>query len=308
MNKPTNNLISVIIPCYKQAHYLQECIASLQAQSYPNWEAIIVNDGSPDNTAIIAKELCAIDERVHYFEKPNGGLSSARNSGLKIANGNWIQFLDADDLLLPEKFSAHLELLKGMSEHSITYTNVLFGRCDKPHEQIDGWTLGNNLKLETPLYDFAVRWEHSFSIPIHAALFPSSLLNKIKPVFDESLPNHEDWDMWMRIVPEADSVTCIPSIHAIYRMCHGTMSRQPDLMWQGFRSAIRKQRRSNKNNIKLQVYLLGLSYRNDFRYGKHIAYFMRPLSLTTWFRRLPWPLQRLIRGRTSLLGWPSHED
>ena len=82
-----NDLVSVIIPCYQQGRFLPEAVASLQRQTHANWEAIIVDDGSTDDTDMIARRLCANDPRLRFLSKPNGGLSSARNAGLRIATG-----------------------------------------------------------------------------------------------------------------------------------------------------------------------------------------------------------------------------
>lgn len=99
-----NPLISVIVPCYKQAQYLDECLQSVYEQTYPHWECIIVNDGSPDHTEEVAQRWLKKDKRFKYIYKENGGLSSARNVGIREARGEWIQFLDSDDLLERNKF------------------------------------------------------------------------------------------------------------------------------------------------------------------------------------------------------------
>ena len=88
-------LISVIVPCYNQAQYLDECLQSVLDQTYTDWECIIVNDGSPDNTEDVAKKWVEKDTRFIYLSKENGGLSSARNAGIEIAKGEWILPLDA---------------------------------------------------------------------------------------------------------------------------------------------------------------------------------------------------------------------
>jgi len=98
-----SNLVSIIIPCYNQANYLTYSLASVLEQTYTNWECIIVNDGATDNTKEVAKEWCAKDNRFVYVEKQNGGLSSARNAGINVAKGDYIQFLDADDILVTNK-------------------------------------------------------------------------------------------------------------------------------------------------------------------------------------------------------------
>ena len=92
-----NPLISVIVPCYNQAQYLDECLQPVLDQTYTDWECIIVNDGSPDHTEEVAKKWLEKDNRFRYIYKENGGLSSARNAGIREAKGEWIQFLDSDD-------------------------------------------------------------------------------------------------------------------------------------------------------------------------------------------------------------------
>lgn len=91
--------VSIIVPCYKQAHFLNESLQSVLEQTYTNWECIIVNDGSPDDTENIAEKWCTKDSRFKYLKKENGGLSSARNTGIASCEGEYILPLDADDIL-----------------------------------------------------------------------------------------------------------------------------------------------------------------------------------------------------------------
>ena len=115
-------MISVIVPCYNQAHYLDECLQSVLDQTYQNWECIIVNDGSPDNTEEVAKKWVEKDSRFKYLLKENGGLSSARNAGINVAKGEWILPLDSDDRignkyfqLASSYFDSHFTLIYGNS-------------------------------------------------------------------------------------------------------------------------------------------------------------------------------------------------
>ena len=104
-------LISVVIPAYNAESFLDETLESVLSQTYENWECIIVNDGSIDNTESIAKKWCEKDTRFRYFYKENSGVSDTRNLGIKEARGEFIAFLDADDLYMPNFLEICLETL-----------------------------------------------------------------------------------------------------------------------------------------------------------------------------------------------------
>ena len=102
-----NQLISVIVPVYNVEEYLKQCLDSILEQTFSNYEVILVNDGSTDSSGLICQEYAEKDSRIRYFEKENGGVSDARNSGLDLVQGDYVTFLDADDFL----FEDHLEKL-----------------------------------------------------------------------------------------------------------------------------------------------------------------------------------------------------
>ncbi len=95
-------LVSVIVPIYKTELFLDKCISSIANQTYKNIEIILVNDDSPDNSKALCEEWAKLDERIIILNKKNGGLSSARNSGLDVAKGDYITFIDSDDYIEPE--------------------------------------------------------------------------------------------------------------------------------------------------------------------------------------------------------------
>ncbi len=98
--------ISVIVPIYNTAPFLEECLESIAAQTFPDFEAILVDDGSTDSSASIAERFVKRDSRFHLISQHNLGLSEARNTGLRNARGNWIAFVDSDDVLAPDFFKA----------------------------------------------------------------------------------------------------------------------------------------------------------------------------------------------------------
>lgn len=92
-----NPQISIIIPVYKAEKYLHDCLDSIAAQTFADWECILIDDGSPDSSGMICEEYAARDSRFIAVHQKNGGVSAARNAGLAIARGDWIGFVDADD-------------------------------------------------------------------------------------------------------------------------------------------------------------------------------------------------------------------
>ena len=112
------SLLSIIVPIYKVEKYLHECIDSIICQTYTNLEIILVDDGSPDNCPQICDEYVKIDKRIVVIHRENGGLSAARNSGIDICKGDYICFVDSDDVLHPQYCEF---LLKGIKEKNVEF-------------------------------------------------------------------------------------------------------------------------------------------------------------------------------------------
>lgn len=93
--------ISIIVPVYKAGAFVSSCVDSVLAQTFTNWELLLIDDGSPDESGRICDEYAQVDSRIKVFHKPNGGVSSARNLGLEYASGKWITFVDSDDIIQP---------------------------------------------------------------------------------------------------------------------------------------------------------------------------------------------------------------
>ena len=106
------DLHSVIVPIYKVEAYLDDCVRSIVAQTYPNLEIILVDDGSPDRCGDMCDAWAAKDSRIKVIHKPNGGLSDARNAGLQIAAGDYIAFVDSDDWIEPQMYEKMLAAMK----------------------------------------------------------------------------------------------------------------------------------------------------------------------------------------------------
>jgi glycosyltransferase involved in cell wall biosynthesis len=108
-----NPLVSIIVPVYKAEKYLNVCVNSIIQQTYKNFECILIDDGSPDNSGILCDQYATSDNRFKVIHKSNGGVSSARNAGLDIASGDWITFIDSDDWVDSEYINEFVKALGG---------------------------------------------------------------------------------------------------------------------------------------------------------------------------------------------------
>ncbi len=143
-----NDMISVIVPIYKTEQYLRACIDSITRQTYKNLEIILVNDGSPDNSRMICEEYATKDSRIKVINRPNGGLSAARNSGLEHAMGEYIAFVDSDDIIEPTMYEILIDRIKkcgadicqcGVTSIDILQYNCLSFKAFNISERKMGW-------------------------------------------------------------------------------------------------------------------------------------------------------------------------
>lgn len=125
-----NALITIIVPVYKVENYLKRCIESVLSQSYPNWELILVDDGSPDNCPAMCDEYASKDVRIKVIHKPNGGLSSARNAGLEVMQGEYVTFLDSDDYFHPDVLSDTYQLAV-LEQADMVQFSFIRGKSDR---------------------------------------------------------------------------------------------------------------------------------------------------------------------------------
>ncbi|MDD2496509.1 MAG: glycosyltransferase family 2 protein, partial [Tissierellia bacterium] len=124
-----STLVSVIIPCFNQAKYLLETVESVISQTYSNWECIIINDGSSDNTKEVALDLIKRDQRIYFINQVNQGVCMARNNAINKSKGKYILCLDADDLISPNFLVETVKLIEQNDDIKVaTSTVYFFGR------------------------------------------------------------------------------------------------------------------------------------------------------------------------------------
>lgn len=211
--KNESGLVSVIIPAYQSAHLIERAINSCFLQTYLKIEVIVVNDGSTDNLENICSKYRGLP-RFKFINKANGGLSSARNAGLKEAQGEFVQFLDADDYLLPEKILTQVNFLTKSPEYVGAYCNYFFEKNSKVMHTKKKYKSGNLIsEITSPL----------FILPIHALLLRRSSSFH----FDESLHQIEDRDFLTRLFLESSTkIKYINKIHVAYVLHENNMSNK----------------------------------------------------------------------------------
>jgi len=215
--------VSVVVPCYNQASFLHECLASLRRQSIGAVEVVIVNDGS-DDPAMPDALRAARAEGATVIDQENRGLAAARNRGFEESTGTYVQFLDADDLIEPEKLERQVAVLERDSRVGVCTSDYVLLDHASGVRHHEGAT--RSKVTDDPLRDFLLRWESELSIPIHAALFRRSVLEGMAPLFDRRLRGKEDWLFWVRVARSGATFQHVDRVLAVYRVHARSMSRR----------------------------------------------------------------------------------
>ena len=262
-------MVSVIIPCYNHAHFLTEAIESVLAQTYLNCEIIIVDDGSKDNTRHVAR---GFGSRVRYVWQKNKGLSAARNRGFRESRGEYIQFLDADDILMPQKLQQQVRAMGDSEDLKLCYCDFIHGQADNPRLKANSQKNDWRLDLLNPLYDLAKRWETQLTIPPNSFLFDARIFREHRITFDEApeIEGHEDWDCWMRIVRLRLRLYRVEQCLAAYRNTPNSMSKNLFKARNGFLAAIEKQLILSAKNPELVKILQEKRVETARRYARKI--------------------------------------
>ena len=218
--------ISTIIPCYNQGQYLQRAIDSILQQEYQNFEIIVINDGSNDKktTEIIEELKAGKYPYLRIFTIKNRGLAGARNYGLEKAQGNYIQFLDADDELLSDKWRKQIDFFEHHPNISINYTNFLFQKNNKLSKPFS-----ESMRIENPKSDFLFRWEKDLSIPSHCFLFRKECFQKLN--FNTNFKACEDWVLWSEFALTGCQFSHLAIDGCIYNLHGANMTGKKDLMF-----------------------------------------------------------------------------
>ena len=195
-------LVSIIIPSYNQGQFLRDALDSVLAQTYANWECIIVNDGSEDNTKELALSYSHQDTRFHYIEQPNQGVCVARNNGIRVSQGEFILPLDGDDKLASTFLMKAVDCMTRNTQLSLVYSRV--GNLDKESEEI--------VFPEYKYEDFI--WANCI---VNTAMFRRADYERTIGYNPNMKDGLEDWDFWLTLLSKESQVHRIDEVLFFYR-------------------------------------------------------------------------------------------
>lgn len=291
-------LISVIVPVYGVEAYLDECVASIVAQTYDNLEIILVDDGSPDNCPAMCDRWAKKDSRIRVIHKENGGLSDARNAGLEIATGEYIAFVDSDDWIEPQMYETLYHAMKAENADMVSCNMMIYYSDHKASRGYETYTVGKSEHFLSLLYDDTI-----FPVVAWNKLYRRNLWEEIRFPVGKIC---EDAFTTYLLVHRADKIVHIPEPMYCYRIRQNSIMTSPfsqkrmdeeeswrcnyEFMQQHYPKLYRAAFDFYLQKVKILIYTIPAEQRDDFReeyqylYGilkKHMPYVL-------FKSRLPW--------------------
>ena len=272
--------VSIVMPAFNAAKTIAESIQTVIDQSYMDWELLVINDGSSDQTGDIVSEYQQRDTRIRHIKLPrNGGLSNARNEGCKAATGSFISFLDSDDLWAKTKLETQVSFHAQNPEIEISHTDFhLFnesGFLKRPFKYLI------NLKKHKQGYIYpAICYRNP--IGVLTVMAKSSLLRSVG-FFDANLWTFEDQDLWIRIARKRKAFGYIPNVLAYYRLVPGSISNKTGKYKKAYKTFIAKLLATDAldKNLLFRYYYryFGTVYFKSHQFKLSRLYFLKSIQL-----------------------------
>lgn len=229
-----NTTFTVVMPAYNAAAYLAQTIESVLSQTFTNFELLIIDDGSTDNTAIIAEDYQQKDKRVKLLIQSNQGVSATRNQGITSSNSEYIAFIDADDKWFPDKLALHYQHLEKNPDLGVSYAKVEFLTPDGKHTRKIAQGRLTKLQPQHFLYE-------NPTMTVSNLVVRRQIFEEIG-CFDCNMNYSEDLDFLFRVACSHWKIEGIDHVLLGYRTTQGGLSSQLDKMEQGWETLMAKAR------------------------------------------------------------------
>jgi len=208
----SHSLVSIITPSYKSERFISECIESVLSQTYREWEMIIVDDCSPDNSNEIVKEYMKNESRIKLIKlEDNSGPAIARNRAIKEAKGRYIAFLDADDIWMKDKLEKQIGF---MQENEIAFSFTEYIKIDE-HSNVISDIIERPQKVS---YTMMLKSNY---IPCLTVVYDTQILSK---VYMPLILKRQDYALWLKLLKKIDYAYCYKEALAKYRFYSGSLS------------------------------------------------------------------------------------
>lgn len=258
----SKTLISIIVPIYNVENYLRQCLDSIMSQTYQNFECLLINDGSPDNSADICREYVEKDSRFRYFEKENGGVSSARNLGIEHSKGEYITFIDSDDWVESDYLEVlYRALLEEQADIAIsTYKQFnMDDNCYYLHSYQRGYDrkVFTNGELIDALYSLYV-YDNTYNF-VSCKLVSREILKYIH--FNLSTSYGEDMEFWNKVFLISKKIVYVNKDTYIYRTTHDNSKHYEE--------------ESVRNNIEQRLIFLAMLAARGMDIANYLSVYVR---------------------------------
>ncbi|MDP9051305.1 MAG: glycosyltransferase family 2 protein [Acidobacteriota bacterium] len=219
-------IVDVIIPTFNAARYLPSALESVISQTFDDWQILLVDDGSTDNTVeVVGRFQDRLGPKLKYIKQENGGVSSARNAAIRASSSEFIALLDADDVWLPCRLSESLKALAECPQAGLSYGLI---RSIDPEGRLgDAWA--GNLDHKEGMIAPHI-YMRTVELPSPSITVRKKCIDEVG-VFDETFLVTEDRDLWLRIALKYE-VAFVPEVIALYRTSPGSLSTDPNRMLQ----------------------------------------------------------------------------
>ena len=253
-------MVSVIIATYNYGRYISQALQSLVDQTYNNWECIVIDDGSEDNTAAVLAEWVKKDQRISYYFQKNTGPSVARNNGISKATGQYILFLDADDWFQKDKLKTHIAVFDKDPAIDIVYGDVRYFSDEHPGEvyyslkpENKPWVVQLNGKGNI-VSDVLMKQN---IMAISSPLIKKGVLNRTGAL-DERIHRLEDWELFQRMALNDLYFSFVeaPDSFVMVRSHASSLNKNENGMRNYFLPILEKHLFKSKLSLKMRIYLL----------------------------------------------------